>query len=135
MKYVVLVVCIILLIGCNAIIGIPSDHQEQPWRYIYFFSMFLILLMPLLSISVLILSIWKSSTFQLKIEKCLNYSIIVIVLLWLLVEMSLPPRTNIRLDLFIITPVMALQLIMVVIGTIVGSRAEKTSNNQINQDK
>lgn len=135
MKYVVLIVCAILLIGCNAIIGIPTNQHEQPWRYIYLFSVLSILIMPLLSGAALIYSIRQSSNFKLMIEKYLNYSVIVIVLLWLLAEMSLPPRANIRLDLFVIIPAIGLQLVTVIIGVIIGNKAEKNSSKYPNRDK
>jgi hypothetical protein len=127
MKIVVLALCLILLVGCNAIIGIPSDPQEQPWRSIYLFSIVTILIMPIISLVVLIYSFWQKPIFKLKLEKYLNYSVIVMGLLWLLGELSLPPKTNIRLDLFIIIPVFGIQLVMVAIGTFIGNKAEKTS--------
>ena len=135
MKYVVLIVCAIFLIGCNAIIGIPTNQYEQPWRYIYLFSVLSILITPLLSGAALIFSIRQSTSFKLKTEKYLNYSVIVMVFLWLLVEMSLPPRANVRLDLFVIVPAIGLQLVMVIIALIIGNKAEKNSSKYPNKDK
>jgi hypothetical protein len=125
LKLVILVLCMSALLGCNAYIGIPADPETQPWRSIYLFSFITILITPLVSLVALIFSFWQKPLFKLKLEKYLNYSVIVMGGLWLISEMALTSRTNIRLDLFIIIPVFIIQLVLVAIGGFVANSAEK----------
>ena len=122
---------IVFLGGCNAIIGIPTHMEDQPWRSLHLISLLSILIIPILSVFALVLSFWRSSLFKLKLQKYLNMSIIVVVVLWVLGEMSLTSNTNIRLDLFFTIPAICVQLATVLIGRYITKSINVTSDKTL----
>lgn len=135
MKVIALVLLLVLLSSCNMIIGTPSDSDAQPWKSIYLLSFFSILMITSISVITLIVSIFKDNTFQLKLQNWLNYSMILVSVVWLIGEMSLTPRTNIRIDLFITLPVIGIQFTTVFIGWLLTRRVKLTSNKPFKQDQ
>ena len=135
MKIIVLVLLLVLVSGCNMVIGIPSDSEAQPWKSIYLLSFFSILMITSISVITLIVSRFKDKTFQLKLQNCLNYSMILVSVVWLVGEMSLTPRTNIRIDLFITLPVIGIQFATVFISWLLTRGVKVTSNKPFKQDK
>ena len=117
------------------IIGTPSDSDAHPWKSIYLLSFFSILMITSISVITLIVSIFKDNTFQLKLQNWLNYSMILVSVVWLIGEMSLTPRTNIRIDLFITLPVIGIQFTTVFIGWLLTRRVKLTSNKPFKQDQ
>jgi hypothetical protein len=135
LKIIVLVLLLVLVSGCNMVIGIPSDSEAQPWKSIYLLSFFSILMITSISVITLIVSRFKDKTFQLKLQNCLNYSMILVSVVWLVGEMSLTPRTNIRIDLFITLPVIGIQFATVFISWLLTRGVKVTSNKPFKQDK
>jgi hypothetical protein len=135
LKIIVLVLLLVLVSGCNAIIGIPSDSEAQPWKIIYLLSFVSILMITSISVITLTVSRFKDKTFQLKLQNWLYYSMILISVVWLIGEMSLTPRTNIRIDLFITIPVIGIQFVTVFIGWLFTRGVKVTSNKPLKQDK
>jgi hypothetical protein len=124
MKLLLVIICLGLLSGCNAFIGIPTDLDTQPWRTLYLISFFSLLFLPVLSIATLVFSIWQSPEFKLKLEKYLYKSLLVFGGLWLLTELSLPSNTNIRVDLFFIIPALLMQLVAVFIAILMANKID-----------
>ena len=125
---IVLFLLVVLGSGCNAIIGIPTDPEAQPWKSIFLLSFFSILTITSISVISLIVSRFKNETFQLKLQNWLKYSMILVAFVWLIGEMSLTPRANIRIDLFITLPVIGIQFATVFIGWLLTRRVNVTSN-------
>jgi len=135
LKIIVLVLLLVLVSGCNMVIGIPSDSEAQPWKSIYFLSFVSTLMITSISVITLIVSRFKDKTFQLKLQNWLNYSMILVSVVWLIGEMSLTPRTNIRIDLFITLPAIGIQFATVFIGWFLTRGVKVTSNKPFKQDK
>lgn len=134
-KVIVFFLLLVLVSGCNGIIGIPTDPEAQPWKSIFLLSFVSILMITSISVISLIVSRFKAKTFQLKLQNWLNYSMILVTFVWLIGEMSLTPRTNIRIDLFITLPVIGIQFATVFIGWLLTRGVKVTSNKLLQREK
>jgi hypothetical protein len=120
--------------GCNATIGIPTDPNAEPWKGIYLFSFYSILIIPFVSVLALSVGIRQTPIFKQKLQRYLNISVIVIGVLWLLGEMSLTSKTNIRIDLLFTIPAIAVQISTVLFGWVVSRGCKATLNKVIKPD-
>lgn len=109
-------ILVFVLSGCNAYIGIPSDVSEQPWYFFSIFSFVSLVVLPFISTFFVLKAVKKDVVYRAKLQKYLNYSLILLIALNLLMEMSLPSKTNIRFDLFITIPALIWQVSMVISG-------------------
>ena len=116
MKFIFISLYVLFICGCSSLIGIPKEGGTQPWVSLFMTSFVLISIIPLVSMIALILSMWKTSIYQLKLQKYLNWSLVIIILLWLLGEVSIPPDTNIRIDFLIKYPAIVIQICIVLVG-------------------
>ena len=91
------------LIASNATIGLASNENE-PWQYLYLFCFIGLILVPILSVAFVLKSSGMGLDYQTRLQKKLNLSLIVMVLLMFFAELSLTPKTNIRIDLLIVIP-------------------------------
>jgi hypothetical protein len=107
---------VLLLSGCNAYIGIPNESSEQPWRSFYIFSFISLFILPFVSTFFALKAAKKDITYKVKVQKYLNYSLVLLIGLYLLMEMSLTPNTNIRFDLFIVLVAVISQILAVFSG-------------------
>jgi hypothetical protein len=107
-------VLVLLLSGCNAYIGIPTDVYDQPWYFLSIFSFVSLITLPFVSTFFVFKAVRKNVVYKAKVQKYLNYSLILLIALNLLMEMSLPPKTNLRFDLFITIPALIWQVSMVI---------------------
>lgn len=55
----------------------------------------------------------------------MNFSLLVIVVLMFFTELSLPPETNIRLDLLLLIPTVIMQGIVYLVFTFIVNKGEK----------
>jgi len=111
-----ILISMFVLVGCNAYIGIPKEHTEQPWYFIFWFTFIISVLLPFFSTWFALKASKADVLYKTKVQKYLNYSIIFLIVLCILHEMSLTPRTNIRLDLFLLIPCILIQMIAVFIA-------------------
>jgi len=118
MNKLVIFISMFVLAGCNAYIGIPKEQTEQPWYFLAWFSFVVIVILPFISTRFVLRASKAELTYKIKIQKHLNYSLILLFALCILHEMSLTPRTNIRFDLFLIIPCILTQIIAVFTGWI-----------------
>ena len=109
-------ILVFVLSGCNVYIGIPSDVSEQPWYFFSIFSFVSLVVLPFISTFFVLKAVKKDVVYRAKLQKYLNYSLILLIALNLLMEMSLPSKTNIRFDLFITIPALIWQVSMVISG-------------------
>lgn len=89
MKYVFFIFMFFCISCCNHTIGIPTDPEAQPWKVFSLISFCLILILPFISMYFLIIGMWKKPSYQLILQKYLNFSIVIITVLWTFGEMSL----------------------------------------------
>jgi len=113
---VLILVLVFFLSGCNAYIGIPSDISEQPWYFFSIFSFVSLIALPFISTFFVFKAVKKDFLYKTKVQKYLNYSLILLIVLNLLMEMSLPSKTNLRFDLFLTIPAFIWQVSMVISG-------------------
>ncbi len=109
-------ILVFVLSGCNAYIGIASDVSEHPWHFFSIFSFVSLVVLPFISTFFVLKAVKKDVVYRAKLQKYLNYSLILLIALNLLMEMSLPSKTNIRFDLFITIPALIWQVSMVISG-------------------
>jgi heme A synthase len=128
-KYALFLVLMTCLVGCNATIGMSSDPEAEPWRSLFLLSFFVLIITPAISTVLLIISAWKKQSFTIKLQKWLMVLLAVMVVFWLLGEISLTPRTNIRLDLFLTLPALAIQIFIVIIGKFLVKKRGRVHNS------
>ena len=85
-------------------------------KFLYIFSFISLFVLPFISTFFVLKASKKVLTYKIKIQKYFNYSLVLFVALYLLLEMSLTPKTNIRIDLFIVI-VAAISQILVVLSS------------------
>ena len=42
-----------MLVGCNALVGVPENMDEQPWRTVYLIAFFVVCLVPVITLITL----------------------------------------------------------------------------------
>ena len=104
------------LVASNVTLGLATDESEV-WRYLYFFCLLSLISIPVLTLSNVLLSLNKGLGYKNRLQKRLNLSLIVIVLLVLFLEMSLTPKSNIRVDLILVIPAIILHGITFMVFT------------------
>jgi hypothetical protein len=107
---------VLLLTGCNAYIGQAKEYSEQPWYFLAWFTFFLLTILPFISTWFVIKASKAGLVYKKRVQKYLNYSVLLLIALCVLHEMSLTPRTNIRFDLLVIIPCVITQIIAVFSG-------------------
>ena len=96
--------------GCNAVIGIPDHLDEEPWRSISIVSAWTLWALPALSVIMLLLAAWFKGSLRTNCLKAITRSPFLVLILFLVTEMSIPNDANMRIDLFITIPVIVIQL-------------------------
>lgn len=114
MKYLfyslVYVLFLYFLVASNAMIGQPS-HENEPWQYLYLFSFVSLLLIPVSSMLLVLRSTYKGLDYKHRLQKILNISLVIMVALVFLAELSLTPSANIRIDLLVVIPALFLHIL------------------------
>ena len=119
MKTFILLVSCLALFGCNAMIGIPKTMDEEPWKTIYQVTALTILIFPVVSLLALIAIRLTKPAFiksRTQLQRYAQFLLMAVFGVWLIMEMSLPARTNIRIDLFVIIPALVAQVIITVLS-------------------
>jgi hypothetical protein len=104
------------LIASNATIGLAS-HESEQWKYIYLFCFIGLILIPISTVAFVLKSRSMSLDYKSRLQKQLNLSLIAIVVLMLFAELSLAPKTNIRVDLILVIPALVVHGITFLIFT------------------
>lgn len=109
----------LLLAGCNALVGVPENMDEQPWRTIYLIAFFVVCLVPVITLITLFVVRLTKPTFICHRKPLFVFSgglFMLMLCAWLVLEFSLPERVNIRLDLFIVIPAFAMQMVLIALS-------------------
>jgi len=112
----VYIITLYFLVASNAMIGQPS-HENEPWQYLYLFCLVSLLLIPVSSILLVLKSRFKGLDYKHRLQKILNISLIIMVALVFLAELSLTPRANIRIDLIVVIPALFLHILNYLVFT------------------
>jgi hypothetical protein len=91
------------LIASNATIGLAL-HENEPWKYLYLFCFIGLILIPISTVVFVLKSRSMGLDYKNKLQKKLNLSLVAIVALVFFAELSLTPKTNIRIDLLLVIP-------------------------------
>lgn len=91
------------LIASNATIGLPS-HESEQWKYIYLFCFIGLISIPISTVVFVLKSRSMGLDYKNRLQKKLNLSLVAIVALVFFAELSLTPKTNIRIDLLLVIP-------------------------------
>ena len=122
------------LIGSNAFIGLATDESE-PWKYLYLVCFCSLLLIPILFLWLVLKSRDMGKDYKNKLQKKLNFSLLAIIILLFFAELSLTPRTNIRIDLFLVLPALVTHVFIFLLFTFNikkrGKTAKKTATSVI----
>lgn len=101
------IVCLCILPTSNANLGLAADESDA-WKYLYLLCFCGLILIPILAVFFVLKSRHMALEYQERLQKKLNISLIVLVVLMLLAELSLMPSTNIRVDLLLVIPALVL---------------------------
>jgi len=101
------IVCLCILPISNANLGLAADESDA-WKYLYLLCFCGLILIPILAVFFVLKSRHMALEYQERLQKKLNISLIVLVVLMLLAELSLMPSTNIRVDLLLVIPALVL---------------------------
>lgn len=104
------------LIASNAYIG-QASYENEPWKYLYLFCFASQLLIPCSAILLVLKSRSMGAEYKQRLQNKLNISLILIVALAFLAELSLTPETNIRVDLLLVVPVLFIHIVVYLIYT------------------
>ncbi len=91
------------LIASNATIGLAS-HESEQWKYIYLFCFIGLISIPISTVVFVFKSRSMGLDYKNRLQKKLNLSLVAIVALVFFAELSLTPKTNIRIDLLLVIP-------------------------------
>ncbi|WP_158683527.1 hypothetical protein [Pseudoalteromonas sp. T1lg24] len=104
------------LIASNASIG-QASYENEPWKYLYLFCVVSQLLIPCSAILLVLKSRSMGVEYKQRLQNKLNISLMLIVALAFLAELSLTPETNIRIDLLLVVPVLFIHIVVYLIYT------------------
>ncbi|KPV95849.1 hypothetical protein AN214_02043 [Pseudoalteromonas sp. P1-9] len=110
------VLTLYFLIASNASIG-QASYENEPWKYLYLFCFVSQLLIPCSAILLVLKSRSMGVEYKQRLQNKLNISLILIVALAFLAELSLTPKTNIRLDLLLVVPAFFIHIVVYLIYT------------------
>ena len=128
MRVILVLAGCLLLVGCNALVGVPENMDEQPWRTVYLIAFFVVCLVPVITLITLFAVRLSKPTFIRQRKPLFVFSAGMFMLMlcaWLGMEFSLPKNTNIRLDLFIVIPASAVQMVLIALSGYFYGRSRK----------
>jgi hypothetical protein len=104
------------LIASNSTIGLAS-HENESWKYLYLFCFIGLILIPISTVAFVLKSRSMGLDYKNRLQRKLNLSLIAIVVLMFFAELSLTPKTNIRVDLLLVIPALIAHAITFLIFT------------------
>lgn len=119
-------IALYFLVASNATIGLAA-HESEAWKYLYFFCSIGLIVIPILTIIFVFKSKNMGLDYKNRLQKKLNLSLIVIIALMFFAELSLTPRTNIRVDLLLVIPALIVHGITFLIFTFSINRDKQNS--------
>ncbi|MAJ69338.1 MAG: hypothetical protein CBB67_017835 [Alteromonadaceae bacterium TMED7] len=91
----------------------------MPCRTIYLIAFFVVCLVPVITLITLFVVRLTKPTFIRHRKPLFVFSgglFMLMLCAWLVMEFSLPERVNIRLDLFIVIPAFAMQMVLIALS-------------------
>lgn len=113
-KKLVLLIPLLALLGCENIVPQSTIITEFQWRPILTLTYISILLTPIVSTALLVLSQYKALLFKVKLQKFIHISLLGMLLLAWFIELNNTNTTSNRLDLIIMLAALFLQMLVAI---------------------